>query len=268
MAAAPGDPATAAADGFARSTRRRTRSSFANPASSTNDAIRRGPHALGETMWPNPLATMCLLLASVFATSSPLAGGVTGSSAPENRSTGLSLATGCAKSAGMRPRGHTLHTAMHVVGNTARLQAGKRGRGEVRRDARHVLGAGDRKMQRGVQLLGRVGARRLRRGEQRPVVAGGGEPQHFRQQARRIPAYREAAAAARARRRTSGCTGEIRRCADRRRRYRDPRGPATRRSWSAWRRDPDGVSCTRATRRTRGAPRRTSPGACARHRAC
>ena len=160
MAAAPAGPATAAAHGFARNARCTIRTACRSrlPRRTTRpDADRtRGATRCGRSR----VATMCRLLASVFATSAPYAGGVTGSRPPDKSSTGLSLTTGCAKSRGhaaLRP--HVAHPS-DIVGEPARAQPGERLRPDVRRDARHVLGAGDGEVQCGVQLFGKVGVRR------------------------------------------------------------------------------------------------------------
>jgi len=62
-------------------------------------------------MWPYARATTWRLAGSVFATSAPLAGGVTGSSPPERIRTGTLLRTGVAASFGGLPLGQTSQTA-------------------------------------------------------------------------------------------------------------------------------------------------------------
>ena len=89
----------------------RDRGSCATLPAATNAPTSRGAHACGDTMCPYPRAITCRLFGKSCATAVPYAGGVTGSMPPDSSSTGLSLFTGSAKSAGMRPRGHTPHTA-------------------------------------------------------------------------------------------------------------------------------------------------------------
>ena len=84
------------------------------------------------------------------------AGGVTGSRPPERISTGTSLATGVAASAGASPCGQTSQTASARSRERLRAHVGERARAPPRRDARHVLGAGHRIVQRGVHLLGEI----------------------------------------------------------------------------------------------------------------
>ena len=72
-------------------------------------AIRRA-HAFEAAVCPVPERTTLAERRSVFFASSAHEGGVTGSSAPESRRTGTSLATGSRKLFGTSPFGHRSHT--------------------------------------------------------------------------------------------------------------------------------------------------------------
>ena len=144
-------------------------------ASSTKlrDQPRRAAHA--ATRCGRSRARRCGGCAdSVFATSAPYAGGVTGSRPPDSISTGTSLVDGLSRSRRARCRAATRRRRRARARASARSRpSGERLHRVVARDARHVLGAGDREVQRGVQLLGAASSVRRRASrQQRRVVAG------------------------------------------------------------------------------------------------
>ena len=239
--------------------------SDANVGSSMNAAMRRGAHACGETMWPYPLAMMWRLFFSVFATSSPPAGGVTGSRPPDRISTGMSLVTGVAASAGALPCGQTSQTASTRSASAfARTESSDR-RASARR-ARHILGASHRIVQRNVHLLGEIAGDELRRRQQGAVVFGFRARDHFRQQRRELRRIRERLQRGdhviereMHRLRLAGArVGHARRCVR--------REEAGRESTRAWRQGPDERAGTTGRRRTARGSRRARDRAMARRR--
>ena len=84
---------------------------------------------------------MCRLAGSVFATSAPFAGGVTGSSPPDRISTGTSLLTGVVASAAAAPFGQTSQTASARSRQRLRAHVGERCRDASAADTRGTSSA-------------------------------------------------------------------------------------------------------------------------------
>ena len=129
---------------------------------------------------------MWRLAGSVFATSAPFAGGVTGSSPPERIRTGTSLFTGVVASVGATPFGHAAHTASARSASVF-VRSGASVRAASAADTRgDVLGAGHRVVQRRVRLLVEIAGHEHRAGVERAEIAGGGAADHLRQQRREL----------------------------------------------------------------------------------